>query len=319
MTSAQDKILVIKLGALGDFIQALGPMAAIRKHHPNAHITILTTKPFENFAKDCGYFNEIWLDDRPRITNVISWIALRTKLNSAKFNRVYDLQNNDRTGFYYKLFSPKPEWSGIAKGASHRNANPDRSVGHAFDGHAETLAIAGIKEIKPDPLLWMVEDTSHFALNQPYILLVPGCAPERPEKRWPSDKYGRLANMLVKRGFQPVLIGTKAEADATQIIVHACPEALDLTGQTSLKHIVTLARHSAGAIGNDTGPMHLIGATGTPCLVLFSGHSNPVKHAPKGGRVSVLQEDDLKDLKSEDVLNAFEPCVEPTKGNENLH
>ena len=65
MATQNEKILVIKLGALGDFIQALGPMAAIRKHHPDAHITILTTKPFENFAKDCGYFDEIWLDERP--------------------------------------------------------------------------------------------------------------------------------------------------------------------------------------------------------------------------------------------------------------
>lgn len=314
-----EKILVIKLGALGDFIQALGPMAAIRKHHPKAHITILTTKPFQNFANDCGYFDDIWIDDRPKLLNIGDWVELRKKLNHAKFARVYDLQNNDRTGFYFKLLNPKPEWSGIAKNASHRNTNPDRTKGHAFDGHIQTLAIAGITDIKPDPLEWMVEDIKPFPLQKPYILLVPGCAPERPEKRWPSEKYGRLANMLVQRGFQPVLIGTDSEADATQTIANACPQALDLTGQTSLKHIATLARHSAGAIGNDTGPMHLIGATGTPCLVLFSSHSNPIKHAPKGDQVSVLQNDNLEDLKTENVLNNFKPREEPEKGDASLH
>jgi len=318
MNDSQDKLLVIKLGALGDFIQALGPMAAIRKHHPKAHITILTTKPFESFANDCGYFNEIWLDDRPKLWDIKSWIQLHKKLNNGDFDRVYDLQNNDRTNFYFKLFKNKPEWSGIAKGASHRNTADDRSIGHAFDGHVQTLAMTGITDIKPDPLIWLVEDIKHFAMEKPYILLVPGCAPNRPEKRWPSQKYGRLANMLVQRGFQPVIIGTKAEADATKIIATTCPQALDLTGQTNLKHIATLARQSAGAIGNDTGPMHLIGSTGTPCLVLFSEHSNPIKHAPKGDQVSVLQENDLKDLKSEDVLNAFHPREEPTKTNESL-
>jgi len=314
-----EKILIIKLGALGDFIQALGPIAAIRKHHPKAHITILTTKPFKSFAKDCGYFDDIWIDTRPKLLHIGSWIDLRKKLNNGKFTHVYDLQNNDRTNFYFKLFSPKPEWSGIASGASHRNTSPDRTTGHAFDGHVQTLALTGIDGIKPDPLEWMVEEIKHFPLKKPYVLLVPGCAPERPEKRWPPEKYGRLANMLSKIGFQPVLIGTKAEADATQIIAAACPQSLDLTGQTSLKHIATLARHSAGAIGNDTGPMHLIGSTGTPSLVLFSEHSDPIKHAPKGNKITVLQENNLDDLKSEKVLEHFTPREEPTKGNTSLH
>ena len=313
------KILIIKLGALGDFIQALGPVAAIRKHHPTAHITILTTKPFKGFAEECGYFDDIWIDSKPKLLNIGNWINLKKRLNDGNFDRVYDLQNNDRTGFYFKLFNPRPEWSGIAQGASHQISSKDRNADHAFDKHIQTLAVAGIKDIKPDPLEWMVEDIKHFPIKKPYVLLVPGCAPDRPEKRWPSDKYGRLANMLSKAGFQPVLIGTESEADATQIIASACPEALDLTGQTSLKHIATLARHSAGAIGNDTGPMHLIGSTGTPCLVLFSEHSNPIKHAPKGDEVSVLQENNLEDLKSEKVLENFKPREEPTKGSASLH
>ncbi len=300
-----EKILIIKLGALGDFIQALGPMAAIREHHKDAHITILTTKPFESFAKDCGYCDAVLIDSRPKLFNIKDWIKLRKDFNDGGFTRVYDLQNNDRTGFYFKLFHPKPEWSGIAKGASHRNTSPDRSAGHAFDGHVQTLALAGIKNIKPDPLEWMEQDISHFALNKPYILLVPGCAPDRPEKRWPPTHYAEIANKLSQKGFQPVLIGTASEADATSIIAKACPAALDLTGQTSLKHIATLARHSAGAIGNDTGPMHLIGSTGAPCLVLFSEHSNPVKHAPKGENVSVIQEKNLADLNAETVLASF--------------
>ncbi|MFK7840039.1 MAG: glycosyltransferase family 9 protein [Bdellovibrionales bacterium] len=316
---AQEKILVIKLGALGDFIQALGPMAAIRKHHPKAHITILTTQPFENFANDCGYFNEVWFDDRPKALDITNWVKLRKRLNEAKFEWVYDLQNNDRTGFYFKLLNPKPKWSGIAKGASHRNKSPDRSIGHAFDGHIQTLAIAGIQNIEPDPLKWMVEDIKHFGLKKPFVMLVPGCAPDRLEKRWPPEKYARLANMLTKSGFQPVIIGTDAEADATKIIAQSCPEAIDLTGQTSLKHIATLARNTAGAIGNDTGPMHLIGSTGAPCLVLFSRHSNPIKHAPKGKAISVIQENNLENLKSEEVLNAFKPKEKPSDDIKNLH
>ncbi len=54
MTGDTEKILVIKLGALGDFIQAMGPMAAIRRHHPDADITLLTTEPFEKIVLSSG-------------------------------------------------------------------------------------------------------------------------------------------------------------------------------------------------------------------------------------------------------------------------
>ena len=77
MTQEQQKILVIKLGALGDFIQALGPMAAIREHHKNAHITLLTTKGFQGFAEECGYFDDDIIDKRPKAANILGWISLR--------------------------------------------------------------------------------------------------------------------------------------------------------------------------------------------------------------------------------------------------
>lgn len=308
-----NRILVIKLGALGDFIQALGPMAAIRAHHKGAHITLLTTKPYAKFAQECGYFDEIWDDAPPKLPDFTRWLALRKKLNEGEFARVYDLQNNDRTNIYFKLFSAKnrPEWVGTAKGASHRNDSPARTAGHAFDGHLQTLALAGITNIKIDRLEWMDGKITSFALKTPYVLLVPGCAPNRPEKRWPARHYGRLAKMLHSLGYQPVILGTRSETAAAREICAACPEALDLTCQTDFTQIATLARGAAGAIGNDTGPMHLIAATACPSLVLFGPGSDPVRHAPKGEYVEILQSAHLEDLSAEDVANTFRPRQSP--------
>lgn len=312
MAKSQQNILVIKLGALGDFIQALGPMAAIREYHKGAKITLLTTKPFEKFAREAGYFDEILLDERPKMYNVFGWLHLRKILNDRNFTRVYDLQNNDRTSLYFRLLAPRPEWVGVAAGASHRNTSPERTAGHAYDGHVQTLGLAGIRDVQIDRLEWMKADLSGFDLKAPYVLLVPGSAPSRPEKRWPAEHYARLAKMLVGWGFQPVLLGTKAEKETTEIIAGLCPEALDLTGKTDLFQIVAMARDSAGAIGNDTGPMHLIGATGTPSLVLFSRHSNPVRHAPKGEHVNVIRQDELADLPAEKVMEAFDAREKPS-------
>lgn len=313
------KILIIKLGALGDFIQALGPMAAIRRHHPQAKIVLMTTAPFEKFAEDCGYFDGVLVDDRPGTLNISKWMQLRKNLNAENFTRVYDLQNNDRTGFYFKLFTKKPEWVGIAPGASHRNTDPDRSRGHAFDGHVQTLRLAGINDVKIDTLEWMQANIDSFPLRKPYVLLVPGSAPARPEKRWPAEHYGRLAQILVQLGYQPVLIGGAAEAETVIKIMRTCPEAVNLAGQTSLQQIAVLARDAAAAIGNDTGPMHLIAATGCPCLALFSKASNPVKHAPMGANVTVILESDLKNLSPEKVLESFRPRQEPPKKSAALH
>lgn len=302
--TARENILVIKLGALGDFIQALGPMKAIRAHHPDAKITLLTTRPFEDFARACGYFDDIWLDAKPRWHQLSGWLALRGKLNGGQFSRVYDLQNNDRSSFYFRLFSPKPEWVGVAPGASHRNVAPERTAGHAFDGHVQTLRLAGVTPVMVDDLGWVEADISALPLAPPYALIVAGSAPDNPGKRWPAAYYAALCRKLAEAGLQPVLLGTKAEQDVTDSIAAGCPAALNLTGQTSLRQIIVLGRHAAVAIGNDTGPMHMIAPTGCPCVSLFSDHSNRLRHYPKGPHVTVLHAPELKDLEGEMVFAA---------------
>ncbi len=169
MAHSSQNILVIKLGALGDFIQAMGPMAAIRKAHPDAQITLLTTASFESFAKACGYFGQIWIDEKPNWVNIGGWLRLRKKLRNGAFARVYDLQNNDRSTLYFKLFNAnkRPEWVGTATGASHQNTSPQRTAGHAFDGHIQTLGLAGITDIEIDTLDWLEEDISILISKRP--------------------------------------------------------------------------------------------------------------------------------------------------------
>ncbi len=307
-TPPHKKILIIKLGALGDFIQALGPMAAIRRHHPDAEITLLTTKPFVSFGLACGYVDHVWTDIKPKWNNLKGWLELSRKLRTGRFERVYDLQNNDRTALYLKMIGARhTEWVGAAPGASHRNNDPARTQGTALQGHVQTLALADIHDIVIDDLRWVKGDFAHFinneGLQKPYVLLVPGSAPERPEKRWPAENYARLARIIDDWGYQPVLIGTHHEEALAQRICALHPRTLNLTAKTALFDLVVLARYAAGAIGNDTGPMHLIAPTGCPSLALFSRSSLPHRHAPQGPHVKTHQVDDLKDLKVEEVEN----------------
>lgn len=299
-----EKILVIKLSALGDFILALGAMEAIRRKHPDAQITLLTTKLFADIAQKSRYFNDVWIDERPKFFQLDGWFRLFRRFNNAGFSRVYDLQMNDRTAMYHRLFLQKPEWSGTVKGASHACTRTDLYEVHAFKRHQAVLAAAGIEVSYPDTR-WMDTDVSFFNLKKPYVLLVPGSAPQHTQKRWQATRYGALAVKLLRDGYDVAVLGTDAERDVVSRIMVAAPDVKDLSGRTSFYDISALARHAAGAVGNDTGPMHIISLTGCPVTVLFSDASNPVLSAPIGDSVTVIQSDDISMISVDDVMKNF--------------
>lgn len=297
--SAQ-RILVIKLAALGDFVQALGPFKAIREAYPAAQITLLTMKLYSDLATRSGWFDAVWLDARPR--TVIGYWALRKRLLAGRFDMVFDLQTSDRSSLYWRLMWPqRPLLSGIAKGASHRHANPDRDFMHTIDRQRDQLALAGITDVPLPDLSWVDSDLSRFDLPDRFGLIVPGGAAHRPEKRWPDVHYGKLAQWMLRQDITPVLIGTAAEADRVASIRAACVEAIDLTGRTQLTDLAALARAAVLAVGNDTGPMHVFAAAGCASLILFSDASDPALCAPRGRAVALERVPDLATLSVEAV------------------
>lgn len=301
------EILVIRLGALGDFTLSAGPFAAIRAKHPGARVTLLTTKPFAALAEASPWFDRVWIDTRPKLWNLPGLLALRYRLRSGKFDRVYDLQTSSRSSWYFHLMGGAPFWSGIAKGCSHPDGNPERCHIHTLERQAIQLQLAGIETVPAPDFSWITADVGGFALQPPYALLCPGGAPHRPAKRWPRDNFAVLAQALVGRGIQPVVLGTESERDECAAIAAACPAVLNLCGRTDLFQISVLARGAKAAIGNDTGPMHLIAASRCPSVVLFSHESDPKRCAPRGGdagAVTVIQVADLRDLPPDRVIEA---------------
>lgn len=300
-------VLVIKLGALGDFVQAMGPCAAIRRHHAESPITLLTTPLFAEFARASPYFDAVWPEGRPKGADLGAWLALHRRLRGGGFARVYDLQTSDRSSFYRRLFWPgtMPEWSGIARGASHPHANPKRDLMHTIERQAEQLAMAGIAEVPAPDLSWARADVSRFRLPARYALLVPGGAAHRPEKRWPAARFAEVAGWLAEQGIAPVLVGSASEGPLLAEIAEAAPGARALAGVTGLLDLVELARGAAAAIGNDTGPMHLCATAHCPSVVLFSAASDPALCAPRGPRVAVLRRPDLSALDASHVTGAL--------------
>ena len=310
------RILVIKLSALGDFVLALAAMKKIRAAHPKAHISLLTTPPFESLAKASPYFNAVFTDGRPE--GFAEWMALRRRLRAAAYTRVYDLQTSSQSNRIFQIMRPNPPpWSGVAFGASMPHKNPLRNQMHTLERQADQLMYAGIwpdapteaGAAPPPDLSWVLagdpgeRSVSGAVKAKPYVMFVPGGSAHRPEKRWPVEKYGELARILYARGLDIVVIGGPQETALAQAIQRQVPRARDLTGRTDFARSAVLGAMAALAVGHDTGPLHLAAAGGAPAVVLFSGASDPALSAPRG-RVAVLQAQKLSELPVAKVAQA---------------
>jgi ADP-heptose:LPS heptosyltransferase len=312
-----NKVLVIKLGDLGGFVQSLGAMKGIREAHPKARITLLTTPPYEALAKCSPYFNAVETDGRPEGAG--AWMALIGRLRAAKYDRVYDLQNTPQTSRLLGMLGPfPPEWSGVAAGASHRHILRERQKMHALERDADQLRVAGIwadapvthGSAPPPDLSWILRrapaprPVAGGVRPRPYALVVPGGSEREKDKRWPIESYADLAYILSRLGLDIVVVGGPEESALARGIQKKV-QARDLTGRTDFAQIAILAARAALAVGNDTGPLHLIAAAGAPTLALFAKSSDPVLHGPRG-HVTVLRADNLADLPLAQVARACE-------------
>lgn len=308
----KNKILVIKLSALGDFIISLGALQAIRKHHKDDKITLLTTAPFKGIAEKSGYFDEVKVIKRAKFYEIGEWINLIKFFNTGKFERVYDLQCQDRTKIYYHLFSKKPEWVGIVKGSKFFYSNPDWKKLHAFKRNEEILKVAGIEKVPLPDLDWMKSNVSHLidinGIKKPFVIFIPGCSPKHPEKRWPPLNYGTLGLKLIRDGYNIVIVGSKDDQDSIEKVKQICPQAIDISDMTTFYDIYTLAHESSGIVGNDTGPGHIAALSNKPMVSLFcSRTSTAALSSPVGEGVVGIEADDISDITMNDVYKVFKP------------
>ncbi len=307
----QERILIIRLGALGDLVLCFQAFQSIRDAHPNAEIAILTMPAFADFAKQMPWFNRVIVDSRAPGWRIDEWIKMARNVRDFAPTRVYDLQGKFRQTILYALLGgPKgPEWSGAAPGCSHPRLWPPVEGMHYTDFVAAQLRRADVKMAKEVHLSWLEAPLDKFRLPSKFVLLIPGCAPERSYKRWPPGRYSDLATKLRADDIYSVAIGTAHDSQVIHEIVEHTDDVINLCGQTSLGQVAALARRSDGVVGNDTGPTHLAAAVGAKTMALLSEHVNPAWSAPRGPQATWMQGDPLSGLSVEDVLRKFMPSA----------
>lgn len=147
-----------------------------------------------------------------------------------------------------------------------------------------------------EPVRLVAPDEAHRALDErvgqaprPWFVLAPG-AVYGPTKRWPPARYAALADALVARhGGTAFLTGAAGDREACRATARAADAPLvDLAGKTGLPALIALLGRADLVVSNDSGAMHLAGATGAPLVAIF-GSTNPDWTSPIGDRVTLVR------------------------------
>lgn len=129
-------------------------------------------------------------------------------------------------------------------------------------------------------------DTSELTGGPGYVALHPGAAV--PARMWTAEGFARTARLLADGGHRVVITGGPGERELAQVILAACPEAIDLTGACALAQLAGVLAGADVLVAGNTGPAHLAAAAGTPVVSLFSPVVPAVRWAPYGVPVALL-------------------------------
>lgn len=316
MKSAE-RVLVIQLGELTAFVQALAAAKRIRDFHVGARITLITTEATRELAEKCPYFDTVEADGKPTEAQAITKLIAR--IRTAKYDMVYDLEGSSRTSNYFQGMRPwPPSWSGPVAGASHRY-DIERGETHLLDRYAKQLQAAGIAVASPlaPDLGWVraaLRDPPRlqpdfFGIRGRYVLVLPRGGDAEANRHWSQEKYIELARRMVRKGVTPVILGAVEVRPIGAAIATAEPAAKNLVTRADLFQTIGLAERAALALGDDVELMHVVAAAGAPCVTFLSALARPDLAAPRGkGGVVALTAAVVADLPVEQVERQLRNC-----------
>ena len=298
-------ILIIKLGSLGDVVQISGALRDIREHHKNEKITILTTSKYINLFKNCPYVDNCLEDERLPRYNIFYLLRLRKIINSLNFNKVYDLQNSNRTNFYRKFLFNVKNWSSSRDVPENKYNN---SVLQRFDEQLRKSNIQTLYTLKPD-FSWAAEKANNYNLDtdKKYILFFPFCSRDLIHKRWPY--FSELINLIKQNHPEYSLVvapgpGEIEEAKSLDIKI-----ALNNNLPLNFFELASLIKKSHLVIANDTGPAHMAAHLGARGFTLFGPHTTPEKVSIEREKFIALQTMDLKSLFADRVYALIKSSI----------
>ena len=290
---AAKNILAVRLDNIGDVVM-LGPaLRAVKETSPQARLTLLaspagsTAVPLLPWVDDVITWRPIWQD-----------VGGRMPFHPARERELINLlaERQFDAALIFTSFSQTPHTPGyvcylagilLRAGESKEfggstlttelQASPDdlhqvernlRLVEHlGFVARDRRLMLA-IPEEARQAVPSLLERVG-LDPDAPFLLVHPGASAQA--RRYPVERFGIVARLLTRRGWPILVTGVEREAVLLAELMQLAPDARCLVGGASLAEYAALVERAALVICNDTLPMHLADAVGTPEVVLFSG------------------------------------------------
>jgi len=297
------KILILKPSSLGDVVQALPVLRAIKQHLPASEVYWwIDSRLAPLLQGDADLTGIIPFDRRQWATPACLaslWRNIRF-LRDQELDWVIDLQCLARSGSFAWIVNGKltvglDEPREGARGFYDLIAPRPSYHTHAVDWYLGVLPLLGVppardlRWLPPRPGIAAAVRRQWPIEGSPWILLQPGA--RWSNKRWPAEHFVELIRQVAswRQDARFAILGGGEDRALGEAIARAKPShCLDLTGRISLPEMVEWVRAGAIMLSNDTGPMHVAAALGTPLVALF-GPTEPRRTGPYGQLDHVLQ------------------------------
>jgi heptosyltransferase I len=280
--SAGPRIVVVRLGAMGDVIHALPAVASLKHSFPGSHLTWLVEAQWAPLLEQNPYVDRIAILER---RNPGAWMRNWRKLRAERFDFAVDFQGLVKSALAASLSRPERIFGFHQSQVRERPAAlfySNRTVAratHVVDRNLELAADAGaVSILRTFPL---PDGAPEGELpDTPFVLACP-LAGWRA-KQWPLAFYSRLARRLERELELPLVLNGPPDSGEFASIPSAVPHHSSVAG------LIYATRRAAAVLGVDSGPMHLAAALGKPGVAIY-GPTDPTRNGPYGETIEVLR------------------------------
>lgn len=281
-----ERILIVRLGSLGDLVHTLPAVAAIRRAYPQAEIDWLVDAVHRSFLEHVPAVSSlVVLRDR----SAGAWLAARRTMRARRYDVALDFQGLLKSAALARLSGAgrivgfdRPGLREPLAAPLYRERVQVDDTQHVIRKNLALAAAIGTTAETWEFPIAAVESpaVSEFlsAVSAPVAVINPGAA--WPNKRWPPDRLGAIARHVRERhGMHPVVLwGPGEEADAHEV-VRSSGGLARVAPATGLPELIALLRRASLMVSGDTGPVHIAGALGVPIVALF-GPTTPGRNGP---------------------------------------
>lgn len=288
--------LIVDTSFLGDVLCAEPLARAAARLHPSEPVDFLTSSGAAPLLHGHPALRAVLVFDKRRADRgIFGLLRAARRLRAAGYARAWSTHRSWRTALLLRL-ARVPErvgFEGASGGFLYTRRVPYRADLHEIE---RNLQFAGGGPWEP-PRMFPGEAerlrAAELAPAGPFVALAPGSI--WATKRWPEEHFAAVARRLGADGVPVVLLGGPEDRELCARVARAadCAPVTDLSGRTSLGESFALLGRAACVVSNDSAPMHLGVAAGTPVVALYCSTLPGFGFAPRGPRDAVLEVDGL--------------------------